>query len=202
MIGRSGLEKRKGFHLCSPVEVDYKRAGVILSKTISVSLCPICSICVIVFVSCKKKFQREKTVLAILQKACIIWTKWGKKVQPMGKNIEDVIADELLVLTDKIQTFGFGTNTKAIRRRKRKKREAGSLSYKAWRYAVFTRDKFTCQQCGAKLSVDKLEAHHIKPFSVAPELEHVVSNGLTLCHECHVKTDSYGGRGHFKENGD
>jgi 5-methylcytosine-specific restriction endonuclease McrA len=67
---------------------------------------------------------------------------------------------------------------------------------------VFTRDKFTCQLCGAKLPADKLEAHHIKPFSVAPELEHVVSNGMALCHDCHVKTDSYGGRGHFKENGE
>jgi 5-methylcytosine-specific restriction endonuclease McrA len=116
----------------------------------------------------------------------------------MERSIEDVIADELLALTDEIQTFDFEANTKTIRRRQRKKREAGSLSYKAWRYAVFTRDKFTCQQCGAKLPVDKLEAHHIKPFSVVPELEYVVSNGLALCHECHVQTDSYGGRGHFK----
>jgi 5-methylcytosine-specific restriction endonuclease McrA len=117
----------------------------------------------------------------------------------MRKSIEDVIADDILALTDEIQTFGFEANTG---RRQRKKREAGSLSYKAWRYAVFTRDKFTCQLCGKKMPADKLEAHHIKPFSVAPELEHMVSNGMALCHDCHVKTDSYGGRGHFKENGE
>jgi 5-methylcytosine-specific restriction endonuclease McrA len=117
----------------------------------------------------------------------------------MGKSMEDVIADEILALTDEMQVVGFGANTRS---RRRKKREAGSLSYKAWRYAVFTRDKFTCQLCGAKMPADKLEAHHIKPFSVAPELEHVVRNGQALCHECHVKTDSYGGRGHFKENGE
>jgi 5-methylcytosine-specific restriction endonuclease McrA len=116
----------------------------------------------------------------------------------MGNCIEDVIADELLALTDEMQTFGLVTK----RRRQSKKREAGSLSYKAWRYAVFTRDKFTCRLCGAKLPADKLEAHHIKPFSVAPELEHMVSNGMALCHECHVKTDSYGGRGHYRENGE
>jgi 5-methylcytosine-specific restriction endonuclease McrA len=115
----------------------------------------------------------------------------------MDNCVEDVIADELLALTDEIQTFDLVTK----KRRHSKKREVGSLSYKAWRYAVFTRDKFTCQLCGVKLPADKLEAHHIKPFSVAPELEHVVSNGMALCHECHVKTDSYGGRGHYKENG-
>jgi 5-methylcytosine-specific restriction endonuclease McrA len=116
-----------------------------------------------------------------------------------GKSIEEEIADDLLATMEGIQRYGHSVTEKPKGRGK--KREAGSLSYKAWRYAVFSRDKFTCQKCGIKLPAEKLEAHHLKPFSVAPELEHVVSNGLTLCHKCHVETDSYGGRGHFKENG-
>jgi 5-methylcytosine-specific restriction endonuclease McrA len=111
------------------------------------------------------------------------------------RSLEDDIADALLANMEEIQHYG--SIRKKLKRNK-KKREAGSLSYQAWRYAVFTRDKFTCQQCGKKLPMEELEAHHLKPFSVAPELEHVVSNGLALCHECHVKTDSYGGRGKEK----
>jgi 5-methylcytosine-specific restriction endonuclease McrA len=73
------------------------------------------------------------------------------------------------------------------------KRGAG-LTYRKWRNAVFTRDLFTCQKCRRILPANDLEAHHIKPFSVAPELQFDVKNGLTLCHDCHVKTDSYGRR--------
>jgi predicted restriction endonuclease len=72
------------------------------------------------------------------------------------------------------------------------KRDRNVMGYKKWRNAVFTRDNFRCQECGSK---ENLEAHHIKPFSVAPELMYIVENGLTLCHECHMKTDSYGRRG-------
>jgi 5-methylcytosine-specific restriction endonuclease McrA len=68
------------------------------------------------------------------------------------------------------------------------------MTYRKWRNAVFTRDLFTCQNCHRKLPEKELEAHHIKPFSVAPELQFDVNNGLTLCHDCHVKTDSYGRR--------
>jgi 5-methylcytosine-specific restriction endonuclease McrA len=116
----------------------------------------------------------------------------------MGRSIEENLADDFLATIGEIQRYGYSVNKKP--KRKKGKREAGSLSYKAWRYAVFTRDKFTCQKCGIVLSAEDLEAHHLKPFSVAPELQHIVSNGLTLCHKCHVETDSYGGRGHYKEN--
>jgi 5-methylcytosine-specific restriction endonuclease McrA len=72
------------------------------------------------------------------------------------------------------------------------KREAGTMSYRKWRNAVFTRDLFTCQKCHRKFPEKELEAHHIKPFSVAPELQFDVKNGLTLCHDCHIQTDTYG----------
>jgi 5-methylcytosine-specific restriction endonuclease McrA len=81
------------------------------------------------------------------------------------------------------------------------KREAGTLSYKKWRRMVFTRDYYTCQICHTEYSEDKLEAHHIKPFSIAPELQFDVNNGLTLCHKCHVKTDSYGRKGSMIKQG-
>lgn len=38
----------------------------------------------------------------------------------------------------------------------------------------------------------KLHAHHIKPYSQAPELRLVVDNGLTLCRPCHLETHQKG----------
>lgn len=70
-----------------------------------------------------------------------------------------------------------------------------SFEYKLWRRAVFERDNFSCVECGRKKSVSgKLTADHIKPFSLFPELRFELSNGRTLCRECHEKTDTWVGR--------
>jgi 5-methylcytosine-specific restriction endonuclease McrA len=87
----------------------------------------------------------------------------------------------------KLSSFNFNIDFEG------EKRESG-MTYRAWREAVFRRDNYECQQCHKQLPADKLEAHRIKPFSVAPELQFSVKNGLALCHDCHVKTDSYGRR--------
>lgn len=65
-----------------------------------------------------------------------------------------------------------------------------SLEYKLWREAVFKRDSYTCVWCGQKGR--KLNADHIKPFSLFPELRFELSNGRTLCKGCHLKTNTYG----------
>lgn len=64
-----------------------------------------------------------------------------------------------------------------------------SIEYVDWRRAVFIRDNRKCVWCGSSKSI---EADHIKPFSTYPELRFDINNGRTLCHECHVKTDTYG----------
>lgn len=66
----------------------------------------------------------------------------------------------------------------------------GSAADREWRTAVFQRDDFTCQDCGQRGG--RLQAHHIEPYKASPELRHVLANGLTLCVECHRKTDSFG----------
>ncbi|KKK79141.1 hypothetical protein LCGC14_2836510, partial [marine sediment metagenome] len=38
----------------------------------------------------------------------------------------------------------------------------------------------------------RLHPHHIKAKSVDPELIFCVDNGISLCYDCHKKTDSYG----------
>lgn len=62
-------------------------------------------------------------------------------------------------------------------------RAMGQLPYKRWRRAVFVRDDFTCQCCGRRGV--KLNADHIRPWSVWPSLRYEVSNGQTLCIFCH-----------------
>ena len=77
----------------------------------------------------------------------------------------------------------------------------GSDKYDQWRKKVFTRDNFTCQQCGSSKS-GSLNAHHIKPFSeiitsnkittyrqaIACKELWNIDNGITLCKACHLKT--------------
>lgn len=52
-----------------------------------------------------------------------------------------------------------------------------------WSRAVRERDG-CCQKCGATKA---LGAHHIKPKAEFPELRLDVSNGQTLCHNCHME---------------
>jgi len=74
----------------------------------------------------------------------------------------------------------------------KRQQEYNTLETKTWRRAVFSRDKYTCQECGKTRSY--LNAHHIKEMSKFPELRLDVNNGATLCLICHKKTANYGGK--------
>jgi hypothetical protein len=65
-----------------------------------------------------------------------------------------------------------------------------SVEYKLWREAVFERDNWTCIWC--KVRGGKLNADHIKPFALYPELRFAIDNGRTLWEKCHKTTDTYG----------
>jgi predicted restriction endonuclease len=70
-----------------------------------------------------------------------------------------------------------------------------SMEYRIWRTEVYKRDDYTCQVCHIKSGSGQtvyLNAHHIKPFSKFPELRFDITNGVTLCKQCHFKTPSYG----------
>lgn len=68
--------------------------------------------------------------------------------------------------------------------------------YKEWRTKVFERDNFTCQWC--RIHGGRLNADHIKPFSLFPELRYDINNGRTLCIDCHKETESYGNKKVFQ----
>ena len=70
--------------------------------------------------------------------------------------------------------------------------------YRQWRSDIFTRDDFTCQECGRRGGA--LRAHHtpdtfafimeindIKTFDQAMECEELwnINNGITYCTKCH-----------------
>lgn len=74
------------------------------------------------------------------------------------------------------------------------------FEYRQWRSDVFTRDDYTCQDCGTRGCY--LEAHHIKMFSTILDEYKIksvedarscselwnINNGQTLCNKCHNKT--------------
>jgi len=72
----------------------------------------------------------------------------------------------------------------------RKRNKHGNAFDREWRIKVFKRDNFTCQHCFVRGG--RLQAHHIKPYREYLELRHNLDNGLTLCVECHKKTETYG----------
>lgn len=83
--------------------------------------------------------------------------------------------------------------------------------YGKWRDAVFKRDDYTCQICGARSGGGKavfLHPHHIISFSAIMEKYEIksikqaisckalwdIDNGKTLCRECHEDTDNFAGK--------
>lgn len=63
-----------------------------------------------------------------------------------------------------------------------------SRPYLLWRKKVIERDKYKCIWCGG---VEKLEVDHIQSFAKFEELRFELTNGRTLCHDCHTKTPTY-----------
>lgn len=62
--------------------------------------------------------------------------------------------------------------------------------YFDWRKAVFERDNYTCQCCGARNHKGNghtvvLHAHHKENFADNPDLRFEIDNGITLCDMCH-----------------
>lgn len=66
-----------------------------------------------------------------------------------------------------------------------------SKEYQAWRKSVMRRDNYTCTHCGDNRG-GNLEADHIKPRYLYPELTFDIENGRTLCKDCHKATPTWG----------
>lgn len=75
----------------------------------------------------------------------------------------------------------------------------GQKEYILWRTAVFVRDDYTCQSCN-KIG-GTLNADHIKPWALYPELRYAIDNGRTLCVDCHRQTETWGGKSMYGKAG-
>ena len=63
---------------------------------------------------------------------------------------------------------------------------------KQWRKQVFERDNYTCQCCGDNKG-GNLNAHHKDGYNWCEERRYDVTNGVTLCEDCHKEFhDIYG----------
>lgn len=60
-------------------------------------------------------------------------------------------------------------------------RDWAAPEYKAWRLAIYKRDKFCCRMPNCQNKRRKIQAHHIKKWTTFPELRFDVNNGITLC---------------------
>ena len=74
--------------------------------------------------------------------------------------------------------------------------ERNNSQLKSFRRAVFERDHYTCQLCGATQAEDKLNAHHLNSYLDYPDERYDLNNGITLCVQCHKAFHTQYGFGH------
>ncbi len=143
------------------------------------------------------------------KKGCVPWNKGI----PMTNEQKDKLRE---AMTGKKHTEETKKEYSRIRKGKNNPNWKGGITplilscrtcdkYKNWRKDIFTRDNYTCQECG-KIG-GNLEAHHIDLFSKffyenniqtveeALELNELwdINNGRTLCVDCHKKKSCFYG---------
>ena len=97
--------------------------------------------------------------------------------------------------SEPILIFVYGERTgrelkQSSRKRKKIKNWRSDYGYQEFREMVINRDN-CCKCCGTK---ENLEVHHIFPYNQYKTLRTDVSNGLTLCKDCHKRYHSLYGK--------
>ena len=75
--------------------------------------------------------------------------------------------------------------------------DRSSSFWKECKAKVLKRDNYKCVICG--VNNKKLQAHHLKSFSDYPKLRFDISNGVTICKNCHEEFHNRYGRKRFTE---
>lgn len=149
----------------------------------------------------KKSEEHKKNMTACFKKGQVPWNKGTKGVmkginkgRTFTKEWREKLSKSHIGIMAKEKNNNWKGGITPINKKIRNSRE-----YQLWRTAVFERDNYTCIWCGIKNGNGKtiiLEADHIKPFALFPELRFAIDNGRTLCRDCHRTTDTYGLRKH------
>lgn len=84
--------------------------------------------------------------------------------------------------------------TKEEREENENTRRTRTIKYNKWRDKVYKRDCYTCQVCKDNKG-GNLVAHHIFAWNKYKKLRYTVSNGITLCKDCHKKFHKEYGKG-------
>lgn len=131
---------------------------------------------------------KEKNRLAHLGKRNSPKTEFKKGLIPWNK---DMIYSQIRGKNHPNWKDGITSLTKKIR---------DSFQYRQWRSDVFTRDDFTCQECGRRggclhahhkeAFADIMEFNDIRTYEQAMDCEELwnINNGITLCDKCHYLT--------------
>ncbi|MDP2652192.1 MAG: HNH endonuclease signature motif containing protein [bacterium] len=77
----------------------------------------------------------------------------------------------------------------ALLGQRRKATRHVSRKYWEWRDAVKEKDGWKCQHCGCE-DRKRLHAHHIISWAADETKRFEISNGLTLCKNCHAKEET------------
>jgi 5-methylcytosine-specific restriction endonuclease McrA len=64
------------------------------------------------------------------------------------------------------------------------KRNYHDPTYADWRKRILKRDGRKCRMPGCKCKT-RLQVHHIRKWASAHALRYELSNGITLCYNCH-----------------
>ena len=101
---------------------------------------------------------------------------------------DDLKYDETLPLIpqDKGEVVEYYKDEDDLKTNKNKSRKI-DYAYIKWRNNVLNRDNYTCKLCGKTKDETILNVHHIERYTDNEELRTDVSNGITLCYECHKK---------------
>ena len=101
---------------------------------------------------------------------------------------DDLKYDETLPLIpqDKGKVVEYYKDEDDLKTNKNKSRKI-DYAYIKWRNNVLNRDNYTCKLCGKTKDETILNVHHIERYADNEELRTDVSNGITLCYECHKK---------------
>ena len=177
LLVSKGVKPRKGKVLvCKVCNKEYYCMPCHLSHSVCCS------------VKCGNEYKKKESVLLV----CYICKK-EYTVRPSTAKWNKIRGHKNNLCSRKCQNIYLTgpTNPRWIAdRSKLKVRPNNNADHKKWREAIFKRDDYTCQFCGKRGGY--LEADHIKPWALFPELRTVLSNGRTLCRPCHMTTETHG----------